>query len=440
MSLKIWDVIKYEGNNNTLVWKHEAEDFNTNSTLIVKEPMEAIFYANGQIADVFPAGRYELKTGNIPVLRRILEIPTGGVPRFHCQVYFVNKVEVMALNWGTDSKVQFIEPTYNFPMEIGARGSLSLRISDAAVFVPRLIGAESSILPETITRYFRSFIQNRVKSHLARTIKDQKMNIFEIDTQLDVLSEELRRRLSVDFSGYGVELVQFLIDEVVRPEEDFNYRNLKKLTAQRYTDVYAAQTQAQVDLLRKQTEANMRILEAQSMAEKRRLEGYSYQDEQSFRVAQAAAENESSSPFTNLGMGLGMMAGVGGAVGGTVAGMVAGVMPGQQPMMGNQMGAQFAGVLQPGGYDQISVPPTAPPQQMAAGQAGEQSQAAAVSTTATATENQDKSKTCICGETIVFSAKFCPHCGAKQPKLCPGCGKEVGETAKFCAECGTKLI
>ena len=36
------DVLKYEGNNNTLVYKHEREDFNTFTQLIVHEAQEEI--------------------------------------------------------------------------------------------------------------------------------------------------------------------------------------------------------------------------------------------------------------------------------------------------------------------------------------------------------------------------------------------------------------
>ena len=420
MNLKIWDVIKYEGNNNTLVWKHEAEDFNTHSTLIVQEPMEAIFFYNGQVADVFTAGKYVLETGNIPVLRRLLQIPTGGVSTFHCQIYFVNKVEVMALRWGTDSKVQFIEPNYQFPMEIGARGSLSIRIQDSAAFVTRLVGAESSIMPETITRYFRSFIQNRVKSQLARTIKEQQLNIFEIDTQLDILSDALQQRLRNDFGSYGVELAQFLIEEVVRPEDDLNYRRLKDLTARRYTDIYEAQTKSQVDLIRQQTESQKRVMEAQSMAQKRQLEGYTYQDERSFDVAETVAKNEGANQFTGMGMGLGMMAGIGGAMGGTVASMVGNVMNVVPAAPNVEM-------------------PSAIPVPAAAADSGVHSTSACGMPSSEARPTQGQTRVCSCGAVIPLTSKFCLECGARQPKLCPGCGKEVGDNAKFCDECGTKL-
>ena len=78
--MAIAEVIKYEGDNSTFVWKHPAEDFNTNSQLIVHESQEAIFFMNGQPLDLFGSGRYTLETQNLPILNKIINIPiTNGV-------------------------------------------------------------------------------------------------------------------------------------------------------------------------------------------------------------------------------------------------------------------------------------------------------------------------------------------------------------------------
>ena len=67
MELSIAQIIKYEGDNSTFVWKHPSEDFNTSTQLIVHESQEAIFFMNGQALDLFGAGRYTLETENIPL-------------------------------------------------------------------------------------------------------------------------------------------------------------------------------------------------------------------------------------------------------------------------------------------------------------------------------------------------------------------------------------
>lgn len=454
--MAILEVIKYEGGNNILVWKHPAEDFNTSSTLIVHESQEAVFFKNGQIADVFGAGRYVLKTENIPLLRKLINLPTGGVSTFHCEVYFVNKVEKMSLKWGTDSKVQFIEPNYNFPMEIGASGDMGIQIADSARFLVRLVGAETTLTPESLITYFRGILMNRVKSYLARSIKEQQLNIFEIDSQLDVLSDVIKAKLDTDFSEYGVTLTRFMINTVVRPEDDPTYRRLKEAMASRYTDIFTAQTDQQTAIIRQQTEAQKRILMAQAEAEKRRLEGYTYQDERAFDVAEKIASNENTGTFSNMGIGLGMMAGVGTAMGGAVGGMVgsamgsggtvpnvnmAGVFATPGGAAGGMAGTGMPGMAggMPGGTmpGPGSVPGAAMPGGMpAGGEAG----AAPGNVPGTGGGAAAPGRVCPnCQTPIPAGARFCMGCGQPLPPVCPNCGQEIPAGARFCMNCGQAL-
>lgn len=88
--MAIQEVIKYEGDNSTLIYKHPAEDFNTLSQLIVHESQEAVFFSDGQALDSFKAGRYTLETKNIPLISKIRNLVSGGVSPFHVEVYFIN--------------------------------------------------------------------------------------------------------------------------------------------------------------------------------------------------------------------------------------------------------------------------------------------------------------------------------------------------------------
>ena len=89
----IAEIIKYEGDNSTFIWKHPCEDFNSLTQLIVHESQEAIFFMNGQALDLFGAGRYTLETQNIPMIGKVLNRATGDKSPFHCEVYFINKTE-----------------------------------------------------------------------------------------------------------------------------------------------------------------------------------------------------------------------------------------------------------------------------------------------------------------------------------------------------------
>lgn len=51
----------------------------------------------------------------------------------------------MALKWGTDSKVRFLEPELGLPLDIGACGELNLAVSDGKKLVTKLVGTSGGV-------------------------------------------------------------------------------------------------------------------------------------------------------------------------------------------------------------------------------------------------------------------------------------------------------
>lgn len=322
----IADVIKYEGDNSTFIWKHPCEDFNSLTQLIVHESQEAIFFLNGQALDLFGPGRYTLETGNIPKIGKVLNRATGDTSPFHCEVYFINKTEQMSIKWGTDSKVQYIEPNYGFPVSIGASGEMSLRADDSRKLLIKLVGTENYLGQEKLVSFFRAFLMTRVKSYIAQVIKANSINIFELDENLAAFSENIHKLLIPDFAAYGISLERFLITTIVKPDGDRQYEKFKELHFRQYADIAEAKLRQQTDIIYAQTEAQKVVIDSQAQATKRAQEGYTYQQERGFDVAQDVARNEAVGQFTNMGVGLGTMAGVGGAVGGVVGNAINGAL------------------------------------------------------------------------------------------------------------------
>ena len=386
--LAIAQIIKYEGDNNTFIWKHSCEDFNTASQLIVHESQEAIFYMNGQALDLFGPGRYTLETQNIPLLRRIINIPTGGVSPFHCEVYFINKTEQMAIKWGTDSKVQYVEPTYRFPISIGASGEMSLSVANSRRLLVRLVGTERILERNQLSTFFRAFLMTKVKTYIAQEMRTSAVNIFEIDEKLEEFSTAIRSKLLGDFLDYGVNLNRFFITTVVKPDGDPQYERFKDLHFRQYADIAEAELRQRVGIIDQQTKAQQMIIESEGLAQKRATEGYTYQQERGFDVAEGAAKNESGGSFANMGIGLGMMAGISSTVGGAVNSAVTGA---------------FAG--------------------------------AALEQSPTTSRFCDQ-----CGAELSPDAAFCDNCGAPQstPDVCTKCGFKFIKPGKFCPRCGAK--
>ena len=420
--MAIADIIKYEGNNTTFVWKHPAEDFNCLTQLIVHESQEAVFFMNGQAQDVFGPGRYTLETQNIPKIGKLLNRATGDKTPFHCEVYFINKTEQMSIKWGTDSRVQYVEPTYGFPLTIGASGEMTLRVENGMKLLVKLVGTEAFLGQAQLASYFRAFLMTKVKTYLASTIKAHKINIFEIDEQLQPLSDALHEQLMSDFADYGICLERFFVMNVVKPDGEPMYEKFKSLHFRQYADIAEAKLQQQVGVIHAETEAQKTVIASQAMATKRAQEGYTYQQERGFDVASEVARNEAVGQYTNMGVGLGTMAGVGGAV----AGMVGGTMR--------------------DAVDSATAPAAGTPEGGTAtcGKCGAPLPADAkfcMTCGQRVPEKTGSSLTCPdCGATVPAGAKFCMECGHRfAPATCPKCGAALTPGAKFCMECGEKL-
>lgn len=373
---QIAEIIKYEGDNSTFIWKHPCEDFNSLTQLIVHESQEAVFFMNGQALDLFGPGRHTLETQNIPMVGKILNRATGGESPFHCEVYFINKTVQMALRWGTDSKVRYIDPDSGIPIELGASGEMNLAVSDSRKLLVKLVGTMKGIAWEdrgegftkSLQNSFRPLIATAVKSNLSQAIKAGEFDIFEIDEHLEEISKVLRGKIVGGFEEYGLTIPQFYLTTVVLPENDPNFKRLRELhaislqtrmikaeatvrTAQQQAEAQVAAAARQAEMERQTTqteiakrEAERKIIEAQAEAEATRQAGFA---EAQVMQAQGITKKDyvAADVQKAYAEGLGQM-GAGGGGGGSAMSDIVGLGVGLKAagVMAGQVGGIFDGI------------------------------------------------------------------------------------------------
>ena len=464
------NVIKYEGDNSTFVWKHPVTDFNMGTMLIVHESQEAVFFSGGQILDTFGPGRHVLKTENIPLLKKFYRIPTGGANMFHAEIYFINRTVQMGIRWGTPDRVRFIDPATGIPLDIGASGDMNLTVADSHTLLKRVVGTlpslsrddvlgstpkQSASVNESAVRYdsygnriedgvydntrnasldadnqdwaaslsgiFRSMVTTTVRTNLAKLIRDLNINILEVDSYLDALSFSLREKVRPGFEAYGLTVTQFFVTNVSLPEDDQNFKKLRELSAASYIGTREAEVQADIVRAKREVEiekgttenemarleAQREIIRAQAEAEKRRLSGLAEAE-----VMQAQGYNKKDEFQMEVqkayAEGIGKMgSGSGGSGGSSVVSDMVGLGVGFAAA--GKVGEQFKNMFNTDGGS------------------AQQTQTA---------QNQDGWSCPSCGETGNRGA-FCSGCGKPKPALwdCPSCG-EKGNKGAFCSGCG----
>ena len=420
----IISVIKYEGGDNTLVWKHPVEDFNLGSQLIVHESQEAIFFRDGRALDLFGSGRYTLATQNLPKLENLYKLPSNTTEYFHSEVYFINTATIMGVKWGTDSKVRVFDPASGLHLELGASGEFNIRVQDSRKLLIKVVGttdtlssadviqSEGGISSKSISGKFRALVMNKVKSNLAKSIREQAINILEIDEHIEELSVHLQELINTGLQEYGLVISEFYITNILTPDDDPNYKRMRQQHADRYLktneqQILAAEAKAAAEVkaavaegdanakrITGQAEADVYRMKASAEADEMKMKGFSYQQQTAREVGVGAVTNGGSGmegghnpigDIAEIGIGLGIMK--------EVVDMTKGAVS----------------------------PSSVPVQQQSS---------------AILSELWDCPK---CGKKGI-SGKFCDECGTAKPIIelwdCPKCGKK-GLTGKFCDECGT---
>ena len=405
--MAISQVITFGGSPDQLVWKYGDENITTTSQLIVDETHEALLVVNGNAADLFGPGTRTLNVPNIPLVNKILSIPTGGANPFPCKVFYINKVHHLDLLWGTQGAIALEDPDYQIFLHVMLHGSVAISVGDSRKFMLKLVGFRKSFDPEDVVTNFRGLISSHVKDCISKIMINGKVSFFQMNANLLDISNLVKERLEQIFDEYGVIIHYFNIESIDVPENDYKA-----------------------------------ITEAKNRRASRIIEGYSWQEEQQMEVANTFAGNEGT-----MGAMGGMMGGMmGGAVmGSTIAQMArsamdpnripnaapphdvrSAVQTGGAQNLRDLMGGQVSGpgVSGAGGF-QVDTDFGAQPPQPAPGPAS-----------AAPAQGGFCPK---CGSPTAPDALFCSRCGNPLAKACPNCGAPADPGALFCSKCGTRL-
>ena len=281
------DVVKWEVNSRELIHKFPSNDLRLGTQLVVYTGQTAYFVKGGKVLDSFEAGTYTIKTENIPLLSKIINIPFGGDSPFQAEVWFINHLAVLDSKWGTPTPIQLEDPKYEIIVPVRAFGQYGLRVSDDKTLIENLAGNMSSFTVDKIESYFKGMMMSRFNNILSDKMNKDGISILNLNSHLNDISEFAQQTLQPEFNKYGIGLENFYIMSINVPEDDPSFIKLKEA---------------------KEQVAKMKVMGREF-----------YQTDRSFGVMERAASNEGAMGGA-IGIGMGMNAGMG--MGGQMAGMV----------------------------------------------------------------------------------------------------------------------
>ncbi len=182
--------------------------------LTIRESQAAIFFYKGKAFDVFGPGRHTLKTGNIPILTKVMSLPWGFSSPLRAEVFFVNMKIFPNLKWGTRDPVAFRDSELGL-IRLRAFGIFNIQVIQPVLFINSLVGTQGVYTTEEIEDYLNRVIVSRFNDYLGENID----TIFNLPGRYDELSEGLKKILVDDLSHFGLELSSLYINSITPPPE-----------------------------------------------------------------------------------------------------------------------------------------------------------------------------------------------------------------------------
>lgn len=211
------DVIEWLDNtSNTMVYRYgtEGKQIMMGAQLTVRESQVAVFVNEGEIADVFGPGRYELSTQNMPIMTALKSWKYGFNSPFKAEVYFVNTKQFRDCKWGTTNPVMMRDSEFGM-IRIRAFGIYSFRVSDVVTFLKEVFGTNNYFTVEEV----EGQIKRTVVSTLSDAIAESRIPALDLAANYEELSQTSLAIISPKIKDLGLELVSFVIENISLPEE-----------------------------------------------------------------------------------------------------------------------------------------------------------------------------------------------------------------------------
>ncbi len=238
------DVIRWENPNPEILiskWEHKFDEIKKNSSLIVDPGLSAIFVRNGKIEAIEKtSGKWNLETDNIPFITSFKNILSGFESHDKASVFFLKTSEIANQKWGTPNVITYIDPIYDFPVELRAFGNFTFKVVDIENFWTNYFANSSKVLIDDV----RMLLTDRIVGNIANIFANKKYSYNEVDSKTLEIAKELLEATKEEFLKLGLELTDFRIEDINFSEKTEGF--IDKITDKK-ADIASINATANID-------------------------------------------------------------------------------------------------------------------------------------------------------------------------------------------------
>ncbi|MEQ1604354.1 MAG: SPFH domain-containing protein [Pyrinomonadaceae bacterium] len=211
------EVIEWLDNTgDTMVYRFPVagQEIKNGAQLIVRESQAAVFVFEGQVADVFTPGKYEIDGGNTPILSKLGAWKYGFNSPFKSEVYFVNTKQFTDMKWGTSNPIMLRDADFGI-VQLRAFGAYSMRVASPGEFIKEIAGTNAHFSTDDI----EGQLKRAIVTEFSDSIGELKIPALDLASQYKEIGDKIRGMINVDFGSYGLEVTKFYVENVSVPQE-----------------------------------------------------------------------------------------------------------------------------------------------------------------------------------------------------------------------------
>lgn len=217
LSKQFIQVIQWnESDDGVLAYRYPMQDMEIENggQLTVRESQLAVFVNEGRIADVFGPGLHTLVTRNLPILTDLMNWSKDFQSPFKSDVYFFSTRLEMDQKWGTATPITIRDSEYG-AVRLRAYGNYSYRIADPRRFFTEVSGTRESYPAADLEGQLRAMIVECMTS----TFAGSQVSFLDMAANQTALAEKIGTAMNPAFAALGLELNQFVVENVSLPDE-----------------------------------------------------------------------------------------------------------------------------------------------------------------------------------------------------------------------------
>lgn len=192
------EVIEWtDDTTDTMVYRFPVEnkEIKMGAQLTVRESQLAVFVNEGEIADIFYPGKYELSTQNMPIITKLKSWQYGFNSPFKAEVYFVNSKQFTDQKWGTSNPIMMRDKEFGM-IRLRGYGIYSYRVNNAEIFLKEVFGTNQHFDTESISGQ----LKRTIISGITDLIGEAKVSALDLAMFYDELSDQAKTKLQPKFN------------------------------------------------------------------------------------------------------------------------------------------------------------------------------------------------------------------------------------------------